>query len=238
MALTLIDGLGIEVTGIAEILYSEYFFFQDSVQLGFGTQTINPSDTLSLSDAVVASPGITISPSDTLSLSDAEANQFYVSFLLSDTFTFLDGVGSGFGISDQLFLFDSILIRIGQKDFYSRSLSDSINLTDADKPGVFAPYVTAAGDTLSISDAVFANKLTPSLDALSLTDAATVTLTNLIITVSFSVGDTWQGFDGLEKSSRGRYLFGDMFSFQDTAAAVFGSSTDSYLRRYLNDVVQ
>ncbi len=235
MPIVLYDGLGIEVTGIAEVLYTEFLFFQDSIIVGFGGQSVTVSDTLSLSDTATAQPGITVSPSDTLSLSDAEANVFFVSFLVGDKITLSDGVGYGFGISDTLFFFDSVKYKLTAGDFNSRAVFDSLNFID--KAILAAPYITGLGDTLNLSDSTFANYLTPSLDTISLTDAAVVSLVNLILATNFSVGDSFNTFDGITFGTQGLNLFGDRVRLADAAAVVFGSSTDSYLRRYLNDVV-
>lgn len=199
---------------------------------------------------------------DSLLLEDSLAyfllpSQLYINDILSLS----DSISPPFPVlKDKLFFIDNIKIELtvhGKKNFL---IEDRFTFIDLDKESV--PYNKVLIDTLALSDGISNTSGVSQLptDSLSLSDDVSVT-----ILYTFSQSDTYSFSDAATKALGGTSLLsanssdlfdlfdsiqlvltpdgtqvflGDSLSLIDIVEVSLNSITDSYLKRYLNDIIR
>ncbi len=227
------------------------------------TQSV--SDTLSLSDALATVVVNTLpnpSPSDTLALSDfalgdwfKSADSVSINDAVTYSITFSGGGGGSVSdilVGDTLFLEDSIL---SSRDGYTWLIDENV-ISLLDNVNYSAPYITAATDTLALSDTIALGKFQgySFSDTLSLLEAAQPLQSNgdsfsfldAISTNLAAIGPTsvpWLASDQISLQDSISFISipllsvrGDTLQIRDEAFVQLRSNLNSYLRRYLNDV--
>jgi hypothetical protein len=189
------------------------------------------SDTLTLSDSVRFSTfGLRLTLSDNFNLSDSIRTSRIQNTSLSDTISISDALSvtlnSILGISDAIYIFDALSAGsvFGVSDTISLSDTLSVTLTGGTSDAIFLSDILLVGlalgvfDILSLSDDT-TSLLLPTLltnlrsDTLYLSDSIFYVISNSLIVLS----------DGIPLSDR--------------INVILNSSINSYLRRYLNDVI-
>lgn len=222
------------------------------------------ADTITLSDGAVARAGLCISTGDTVSFSDVALGNWYKyeDYLsIYDAITYAIGFVPGGPPAPTEMLFIDV-ISLGDELFsssrggYEQVFQDQIVFSD--ELLSFSPYVTAAADTLAISDTAFLGKFSGSLfsDTLSFLDAAqplrsegeTLTLSDSVtiavvvflpVDAGVAVGDAIELSDSVKFLIVPSLLFqGDILILRDEAFVYLNATLDGYLRRYLNDVIE
>jgi len=197
-----------------EYLVSDRITFSDQIGFGGAYTQLQFGDTLALSDR---NDQQTIRPSDTLAL--------------SDSITYSD-VQTNFEIQDSISLSDSggFLLTWGT------AATDTLSLLDGITPD--AGLLIGLSDTFSFSDGVAPFNYARQTDTISLSDAATTALAALpVIQISSNGQDTLSLSDSVNYSLLGALVrAGDVLPFLDGVSAILNSTTNAYLRRYLNDV--
>jgi hypothetical protein len=188
----------------------DVFALSDSVRFStFGLRLIL-SDNFNLSDSIRTYRTQSTSLSDTISLSDTLLVLSNSVLSVSDAVYIFDALSASsiFGVSDTLSISDTLSVAL------TGGTSDTISLSDV----LLVGLALVVSDTLSFSDGTI-NLLIPTLltnlrsDVLYLSDSISYAISNSLIVLS----------DGIPLSDRINVLL--------------NSAGNSYLRRYLNDVI-
>ena len=198
--------------------------FSDFIQLSIG---LILNDSLSLSDSQATAVGIPVSVSDTIVLTDAVLTYILgvYSESINDTITFSDAV-TIFLIG---LLFKDIVNSSNSHDTFV--FTDEVALRTTGTPASFT-------DTLSLSDGVslVVNINLNINDSITFSDTIAETKTPTALTVSIS--DTISFGEDLFFELKGQLIqIVDVMSWTDSIDINLGQDNNSYLRRYLNDVI-
>lgn len=244
---------------------NENFNFLDSEIVVLGL-LLSFSDQLSLSDSIgLVSGGITISDqftffddvivvlndfyifSDTISLSDDESIVPSISLIFNDEITLTDSIIVQLFFALSIQLFESFFVGTGYwidsiKIFTSNPLITQDQLVFQDFIQLSSQYFNAYNDQLQLQDSVqillapIANLL--QSDQIMLSDAITVTAPSIFTPLNYAFTDQLQLVDGSDQLLSPLALsMSDMFSLGDSIIVLLSTDLNSYLRRYLNDVV-
>lgn len=220
-SITLSDSIT-ELIQVPQIAFSENLTFSDAVGI-VGNDLMTFSESMTLSDSMQFTAGVAFSFGDSLSLSDS------VSELLITVLTV--AIGDSLSLSDS----EQVGATIPRK-----IIGDFILFTDT--------IATRANLQLSVSDQLVLNdlvgillapiaNLTPS-DQLTLADSISVNLQSIFTNIGITVSDTIAFQDAVQVAlSKSLISITDSFSLNDEVKVVLQSTLNSYIRRYLNDVI-
>lgn len=221
-AISLSDAVQVQIPG-GPLVFADSFGFLDSVTVVLN-DFYNFSDALNITDTQLEIIVVVISNlSDGLTLSDNIIVSPFSVIVLN--------------LSETLPLIDSF------KEFTSNPLTfgDTLNFQDLVKLSGLTFYQFV--DQLLLSD-LAALLLAPirnltNNDMLTLNDLVAVQLLSIFVNLTVTLSDSLQIGDGIGVvlRERGLIMLSDSFSFGDSFVFVINTNLESYLRRYLNDVV-
>jgi hypothetical protein len=211
-----------ELIQVPQIAFSENLTFSDAVGVT-ANDFITFTDSLTLGDSVSFIAGIPLVLGDSIALSDSvqELLITVIFVALNDTLSLSDSeqVANRIPravINDFILFTDKIAVLANQQ----LTLSDQL----------------AMGDLVQLLLAPIAN-LTLN-DSFTLSDAVSTNLQSIFQNLTVSVSDTLFLQDAVGIAlSQALLSFSDSLTFSDSVKVVLESTLNSYIRRYLNDIV-
>jgi hypothetical protein len=219
-------------------------------------------DTFTLSDGSIINNSLhTPLFTDSLSLLDAILLAVPTQEILYDTLALSDNVrfstsGLGLTLRDNFNLSDSVRTSRTQNTPLSDtiSISDTLSVTLNSTLGILTSLVFGALDTIFISDTLSVTLAGGTYDVISFSDALLVglalgvsdtlslsdSITNLLIPIPLTNlrSDTLYLSDSISYViSNSLIVLSDSIIFSDRINVLLNSAGNSYLRRYLNDVI-
>src|ERR1035437_3586600 len=226
---TLSDG-GVIDNSLHIPLLGDTLSLLDAILLAVPTQEIL-YDALALSDSVrFSTSGLGLALSDNFNLSDLVRTSRTQNTPLSDTISISDTLSAALnlvlGISDAIYIFDALSASsvFGASD--TISLSDTLSVT----------LTGGTSDAISLSDTLLIGLALGVFDTLSLSDGTT----NLLLPTPLTNfrSDTLYLLDSISYIiSNSLIVLSDGIPLSDRINVILNSAGNSYLRRYLNDVI-